>query len=164
MALRYGSFLVRIPVQKESTILPGDENLLAILKWRLGLINPGNRWYPVLLRYIAYLTARINGMGGNASQIPPSPDGYQPPSPVPVKHARERCYTGKVIGVGYDRFGDFEGFTLLTEEGHERWFRGHEPKVEELIHRAWIERTVITVCVEPHDSDWPESIVLRRWK
>jgi hypothetical protein len=159
-----GSFLVRIPVQEESTILPVDENLLAILKWRLGLINPGNRWYPVLLRYIAYLTARINGMGGNASQIPPSPDGYQPPYPVPAKHAREHCYTGKVIGVRYDRFGDFEGFTLLTEEGHERWFRGHEPKVEELINRAWIERTVITVCVEAHDSDWPESIILRRWK
>ena len=83
-----GSFLVRIPVQEESTILPGDENLLAILKWRLGLISPGNRWYPVLLRYISYLTGRINGMGGNASQIPPSPDGYQSPSPGPVKHAR----------------------------------------------------------------------------
>ena len=74
-----GSFLVKIPVQKESTILPGDENLLAILKWRLGLIGPGNRWYPVLLRYICYLSGRIDGMGGNASQIPPSPDGYQPP-------------------------------------------------------------------------------------
>jgi len=159
-----GTFLVRIPVQEESTIVPGDENLLAILKWRLSLIGPGNRWYPVLLRYIAYLTARINGMGGNASQIPPSPDGYQPPSRAPVEHAPERCYTGKVIGVRYDRFGDFEGFTLLTETGHEHWFRGREPKVEELINRAWIERTVIRVCVESHDSDWPASIVLRRWK
>ena len=159
-----GSFLVRIPVQGESTILPIDENLLAILKWRLGLINSGNRWYPVLLRYISYLTGRIDGMGGNASQIPPSPTGYQPPSPGPVKHASEHCYTGKVIGIRYDRFGDFEGFTLLSEEGHEHWFRGREPKVQELVNRAWIDRTVITVCVELHDPGWPASIVLRRWK
>jgi hypothetical protein len=30
-----GSFLARLAVQKESTILPADENLLAILTWRL---------------------------------------------------------------------------------------------------------------------------------
>ena len=159
-----GSFLVKISVQKESKILPVDENLLAMLKWRLGLIGPSNRWYPVLLRYISYLSGRINGMGGNASQIPPSPGGYQQPSPVLGKHAREHCYTGKVIGIRYDRFGDFEGFTILSEEGRERWFRGHEHEVEELINRAWIERTLISVFVESHDCDWPASIVLRRQK
>jgi hypothetical protein len=156
-----GSFLARIPVRRESTILPVDENLLAILKWRLGQIGPGNRWYPVLLRYINYLTGRIDGMGGNASQIPPSPDGYQPSSAGPVKHAGERCYIGKVIGIRYDRFGDFEGFTLLSEEGKEHRFLGREPKVEELVNRAWIERTLISVFVE-HESDWPSSIVLLR--
>jgi hypothetical protein len=36
--------------------------------------------------------------------------------------------------------------------------------VEELVRRAWIERTVISVFVESHDPDWPASIVLRRWK
>jgi hypothetical protein len=82
-----GSFLARISVQQERKILPTDENLLAILKWRLGLIDPSNRWYPVLLRYISYLSARINGMGGNASQIPASPNGYQQAFPHPVKHA-----------------------------------------------------------------------------
>ena len=75
-----GSFLVKIPVQEESTILPDDENLLAVLKWRLGLIGPDNRWYPVLLRYISCLSGRIDGMGGHASKIPASPDGYQLPS------------------------------------------------------------------------------------
>lgn len=160
-----GSFLMKISVQQESKILPVDENLLAILKWRLGLIGPSDRWYPVLLRYISYLSGRINGMGGNASQIPASPDGYQQqPSPVPGKHARERCYTGKVIGIRYDRFGDFEGFTILSEQGHEHWFRGREHEVEELVRRAWIERNLISVFVETHDHDWPSSIVLRRWK
>lgn len=159
-----GSFLARISVQKENTILPADENLLAILKWRLTLVGAGNRWYPVLLRYISYLSGRIDGMGGNASAIPPSPTGYQPPSTGPVEHAREHCYTGKVIGIRYDRFGDFEGFIMLSETGHEHWFRGREHEVEEVIRRAWIERTRISVFVESHDHDWPASIVLRQQK
>ncbi len=159
-----GSFLARISVQQESKILPADENLLAILKWRLGLIDPSNRWYLVLLRYISYLSGRINGMGGNASGIPPSANGYPAHHPVLGKHAGEHCYTGKVVGIRYDRFGDFEGFTILSESGHEHWFRGREHQVEELVHQAWIERTVISVFVESHDHDWPASIVLRRHK
>jgi hypothetical protein len=134
------------------------------LKWRLGLIGPSNRWYAILLRYIGYLSGRINGMGGNASQIPGSPTGYQQPSPISGKHPGEHGYTGKVVGIRYDRFGEFQGFTILTEEGYEHSFRGREHAVEELVRRAWIERTVISVVVEPHDADWPSSIVLRRWK
>jgi hypothetical protein len=159
-----GSFLARISVQQESSILPVDENLLAILKWRLGLIDSSNRWYLVLLRYINYLSGRINGMGGNASQIPGSPNGYEPPCLLPAGHDEEHCYTGKVIGIRYDRFGDFEGFTILSETGHEYSFRGREHEVEELVRHAWIERTVISVFVESHDRDWPASIVLRRHK
>lgn len=157
-----GSFLARVSVQRESTILPDDENLLAILKWRLTLIGPGNRWYPVLLRYISDLSARIVGMGGDPSKIPPSPGGYQLPSPIADQEHGEHCHTGKVIGLRYDRFGDFEGFTLLSTDGREHSFRGREHQVEELVHRAWIERTLISVFVESHDPDWPASIVLER--
>jgi hypothetical protein len=154
-----GSFLARLAVQRESTILPADENLLAILTWRLTLIGAGNRWYPVLLRYISYLSARIVGMGGDPSKIPSSPNGYQLPS---GKGHGEHSHTGKVIRVRYDRFGDFEGFTLLSKDGREHSFRGRERQVEELVRRAWIERTLISVFFEPHDSDWPASIVLER--
>ena len=152
------------PVQHESLILPGDENLLAILKWRLGQIGPGNRWYPVLLRWISYLSGRIDGMGGNASQIPASPDGYQPPSPVPpearpaaLPHWKSHCGPLRPLW-------RLRGLHPPAEEGHEHLFRGREPKVEELVSRAWIERTLIGVCVEPHEPEWPTSIVLRRWK
>ncbi|MGA8875874.1 MAG: hypothetical protein WB555_10085 [Candidatus Korobacteraceae bacterium] len=157
-----GSFLVKIPVQKESTILPGDENLLAILKWRLGIIGTGNRWYPVLLRWISYLSDRINGMGGNASGIPPSPTGYQPPSKGPGKHAPEHGCTGKVNGVVYDRFGDFEGFHLLTEEGHERRYFSREAEIEDLVRYAWAERVVIRVLSETHAPEVPVRIILLR--
>jgi hypothetical protein len=135
-----GSYLARISVQRESKILPVDENLLAILKWRLGLIGPANRWYKVLLLWIDYLSVRISGMGGDPAQVPPSPKGYPPPPHHPPgKPPHEHCHTGKVIGIRYDRFGNFAGFTLLTLEGREHTFHGREHAVEELVRRAWVD-------------------------
>ena len=161
-----GSFLARLAVQKESTILPADENLLAILTWRLTVIGPSNRWYPVLLRYISDLSARIVGMGGDPSKIPPSPNGFPGPLPAPSPgpgHGHGgHSHTGKAIRVRYDRFGDFEGFTLLSENGKEHKFRGRGRQVEELIRCAWAGGSLISVFFEPHDSEWPTSIVLER--
>jgi hypothetical protein len=157
-----GTFLVKIPVQKENTILPGDENLLSILKWRLGLIGPGSRWYPVLLRYISYLSQRITGMGGNPAKIPPSPNGYQPSPPGHKPEREEHCYTGKVISMFFDRFGDFEGFDLCSENGEEHSFSAFEYEIEELIYLAWVERFVITVCVRDCDCRPVVSVILRR--
>ena len=157
-----GSFLMKISVQEESIILPGDENLLAILKWRLTLIDPSNRWYPVLVRWIGYLSDRISGMGGNPSKIPPSQNGYQPPSKGEGEHHGEHRQTGKVNGMVYDRFGDFEGFHLLTEEGRERVYFSREREIEELVRYAWVERVVITVLSEAHWPEVPVKIILRR--
>jgi hypothetical protein len=159
-----GSFLVRIPVQEEANILPVDENLLAILKWRLALVGPGNRWYPILLRYIGYLSARINGMGGNASSIEASANGYQRPTHKPgheICH-HQHGYTGKVTGLIYDRFGDFEGFFLLTEDGHEHVFHSTEAEIESLVRFAWIDRVVISALVREGQPECPVSIILRR--
>ncbi len=64
------------------------------------------------------------------------------------------------MGLIYDRFGDFEGFVLLTEEGHERSFRGHDREVEELVRIAWIQRMVIIVVVHHDAPHWPVSIIL----
>jgi hypothetical protein len=69
---------------------------------------------------------------------------------------------GKVIGITYDRFGDFEGFTLLTEHGTEHRFRDGEKRIEDLVTRALREHIVIAVYVSAHRHDWPSSIVLRR--
>ena len=44
--------------------------------------------------------------------------------------------TGKIEGIIYDHFGDFVGFTLRIETGHEHGFRAQEPKVEELLSYA----------------------------
>jgi hypothetical protein len=163
-----GSFLVRIQVQKEGKILPVDENLLAVLKWRLGIIEPGNRWFPVLLRWISYLNTRIIGMGGDPGKIPASPNGYQPSGGYGKPGAsHEPCYTGKVVKLLYNCFGEFEGFDLKTCECERHCFRVCEPDMEELIYRAWEKRFLIAVCVCKHDKHKVESIALlrapRRW-
>ena len=157
-----GSFHMRIPVTRESEILPDDENLLAILKWRLALVGPGNRWYPVLLRYIAVVSARIDGMGGRAGSIPPSPGGFHPPGKGTGHPHHLHDHVGKIGSVRYDRFGDFEGFTLLTEHGHEEHFRGREREVEEVVVRAFEERTTVRIEVDAAEAHWPVSITLLR--
>jgi hypothetical protein len=70
-----GAFQVKIPVSTKEDILPAEENTLAIFKWRLLSMSPTNRWYPVLLRYISYLSARVEGLGGDPDAIPPSLQG-----------------------------------------------------------------------------------------
>jgi hypothetical protein len=157
-----GTFHMKVPVQKESSILPVDENLLSILEWRLTLIGPGNRWYPVLFRHIAVLKQRIIGMGGDPKKIPPSPIGYQPPAHVHKHEPSERCYTGKVTSLFFDHFGDFEGFDLRTEKGEEHPFRACEHEIEELIYLAWTKRFVITVCVRACEGHPIVNVVLRR--
>jgi len=165
-AWRYitGSFLMTIHVEQESQILPADENLLAVLKWRLGLIGTGNRWYPVLLRWISVLSSRIKAMGHDPGDIPASPKGYQPPS-IEKGHPGaedERCHTGRVAKLFYDCFGEFTGFEMECCECEQHSFRSCQPDMEGLIYRAWLKRFVITVCVCRHDERRVESVTLLR--
>ena len=68
--------------------------------------------------------------------------------------------TGKVDGLVYDRFGDFEGFILDTEDG-ERRFTCREVEIEEVVRRAWAARVRTSVVVERDDPHRPEAIILR---
>jgi len=156
-----GTFQVKIPVSTKELILGPEENTLAILKWRLVNMAVSNRWYPVLERLVRIVGGRVQSLGTNPNQIPPSLTGYHP-GPVHGVGERHEEFAGKVIAIIYDRFGDFEGFRLLTEEGHEESFRGREPHVESLVYRAWEERILITVRVHAHDRHWPAAIIYRR--
>jgi hypothetical protein len=71
-----------------------------------------------------------------------------------------RAFTGKIAGLIFDHFGDFDGFLLETEEG-ERKFLSREKDVEELAERAWRERLRITVCAERDQPHRPLSIIIR---
>ena len=160
-----GTFQVKIPVAHDDDLLPPEENTLAILKWRLLQTPPGSRWYPVLIRYIEYLSGRVDAFGGNAGSVLPSPTGVPVPTGSGGKgphaaHGEE--FTGKVESITYDSFGDFEGFHLLTEAGHHREFRSHEPEIERLVRFAWADHVVISVRIRHHHPERPVSIVLRR--
>jgi hypothetical protein len=91
--------------------------------------------------------------------LTPLPGGTSRPGGQPRPRHHER--TGKVCGIGYNRFGDFEGFVIVTEAGEEHRFRGREHEVETLVKDAWVGRTVLSVCFDPREPDLPTSIILR---
>ena len=121
-------------------------------------MSPSSRWYPVLKRYIALVAARVDGLGGNSAGVKPSLQG------VPVKGKVHDeiliVYSGKVSALIYDRFGDFEGFILDTEDG-ERQFASREPQIEAVVNRAWVERIVMAISVEIDTPHCPKLIELR---
>jgi hypothetical protein len=160
-----GTFEVRIPVSTKEFLLWPEENTYAILKWRLERMDPANRWHPVLKRYVSIIAGRIWGLGGNPGKIPPSPTGYHPlPIGGPGRGTgkKRHALTGKVVGVVFNRFGDFEGFRFLTLEGHERSFRGREREVERLVYKAWEEEILVSLELDEGDAEWPATIVYVR--
>jgi hypothetical protein len=160
-----GAFQINIPISTGPDLLAPEENLLAVFKWKLEQIPPTNRWYPTLQRFIDQVSGRVEGFGGNPQTIPPSQKGVPQPGTKPEPGgvpAGDLEYVGKISGLVYDRFGDFEGFTMETEGGHDEVFRSKETAIEELVRRAWLERWVVAVIVRKHARHVPVSIVVRR--
>jgi len=159
-----GTFQVSLSVKTRDQALLATERLYAVLLWIQEAIAPTDRWYPVFLRYLSQLAGVIAGLGGNPGQIVPSPSGQVPrlprPKPPPVKGDEAEAVVGKIEGVIYDHFGDFEGFVLETETGRHHRFYSREAPMLVLIRRAWIERTRVTVLHERHRSDVPRSVIL----
>ena len=81
--------------------------------------------------------------------------------PVRVRiaaHCEDDDVIGKVEALHYDRFGDFESFTLETMGGALRRFHSHEPRIGELARRAWQERARIAVKRDAEHAHRPVSI------
>lgn len=159
LAWRYvvGTFQVKIPVSTGEVMLVGEENTLAIMKWRLQQMDPANRWYPVLQRYIGYLGARVDGLGGDSNSILPSPNGV--PVDQLVKGA-EREFTGKVCEVIFDCFGDFEGFVLCDCDGAHA-FKTRQRGIAEIALRACKESFLVSVFVDGGPEHRIRRIVIR---
>ena len=157
-----GSFQIRIPVSTKEVMLWPEQNTLAVFKWRLQRLAISNRWYPVLQRHTEIIAGRLKGLGGNPNQIGPSISGFQPPvhGDCEEKGQQRHEFTGKVVAIVYDRFGEFRGFRLITTDGSEKSFRGRERDVESLVYRAWQEEILITVQIQG-DEHWPSSITYR---
>lgn len=157
-----GTFQLTIPVSTEEALLEPEERLLAIMRWIEEGIPANDRWSPVVARYVAQIADRVQGFGGDPGQILPSPTGDGIPKhrhrePKPEKRI---VFTGKIAGLVFDRFGDFEGFLLDSEDG-ERAFHSGEREIEELAERAWRERLRVTVRVDRDEPHRPMSIIIR---
>jgi hypothetical protein len=143
-----GTFQVTIPVGTDETLLPPEETALAVLKWRQEHMSPAYRWYPVLQRFVAYVSGRVQGFGGDPASIKPSLQGV----PAKTKRPPKALVEGKVCEVVYDCFGDFRGFVLQQCCSERRFFECCEEAIGELALRACKERLKVTVCAdEKHD-------------
>lgn len=158
-----GSFQITIQVETKDVMLVPEERSLSVMRWIQEAIPATSRWAAVFQRYVAQIAERVSGVGGNPALITASPSGQGVPPVKPVKPAGTTQpgtgFTGKVIGIKYDRFGDFEGFALRTEQGAEHCFQSREYEIEALVQRAWSERIRITVFAAQNKPHEPESIV-----
>ena len=123
-------FKVTIPVSTKTLLLPREEQYFSILEWIASAIPATSRWYPVMQRYLIQIADRVTFMGGDPAQIPATGTGILAPT------QRERRSVGKVESVLYDRFGDFEGFTLKTMDGDYRRFGGQSPGHRTTRHKS----------------------------
>jgi hypothetical protein len=155
-----GAFQISIPVTTRALLLEPEVRLLSVLRWIAKAIPERNRWHRVFERYLKQIEVRVEALGGDPSEIYPSSTGdggfpeHEPPGPRVES-------TGKIAGLLFDRFGDFEGFLLETQKG-ERKFLSRETEMEALADRAWRERLHITVCADRDEPRRPTSIVVRK--
>jgi len=156
-----GTFEIAIPVQTAPEMRAPAEELYSITRWILLSVPSQDRWHASFERYVRELGERVRALGGDPARIPPTADGHWDHEGRETGGAEGRIeFSGKVAALTYDRFGDFAGFVLDTEDG-ERRFRSREPEVEDLAYEAWRERFGISVVVERHAPQRPESIILR---
>jgi hypothetical protein len=156
-----GAFQINLRIRTKPELLPPEEDRLALFRWIAENVLPQNRWYPVMQRYIAQLAGRVAGFGGDPGSILPSPagnvPGAQPGGEVDNRHE----VTGKVSGLVFDHFGDFEGFVVETRLGQFRRFHSREHRVCEIVQKAMEDRIWVTVRHEPDRHEELRSIVLR---
>ena len=160
-----GAFQIAVPVKSKKTLLLTEERNLSVMKWIGEAIPSANRWFPVFKRYLQLLGGRVKVFGGDPTKVFPSPTGSGVPGlhglPGPKRHGHgpDIGFSGKISGLLFDHFGDFEGFILETEEG-ERKFWSRERNMKELAERAWSERLRITVRTDHHDPERPVLIIV----
>jgi hypothetical protein len=153
-----GTFQVKIPVATAEAMLLPEENILAIMKWRLQQTAPGNRWYPVLKRYIGFIADRVKGLGGDPDAIPPSPNGAPVRTPKPCDDVVE--YTGRVAEIIFDCYGDLEGF-VLADCCSVYAFKTREKEIGEILLRACKDHFTISVFVPRSGPSRIQKVVVR---
>jgi len=156
-----GGFQINISISTKQALLLPEEHRLALFRWIALNVLPYNRWYPVMQRYVEQLAGRVRGFGGDPVSIGPSQTGNVPEHPGAAGDVHQHEVSGKVVGIKYDHFGDFDGFMLETAFGEERHFHSRELRVLEVVRKAYFERLRLTVVHAPHRIHEPRSLILR---
>lgn len=154
-----GAFQFSVLVQTRREILPIIERVQANLRRVIATIPQESRWYPVILRYLRQVTGKVTGLGGDEGDGRPEPGRHEPEHPE--RREEHRRFEGKIAGLRYDLFGDFEGFWLRTEDGV-RQFSTRERGMELIARQAWRERIAVLIMTEEHEQHEPVSIVFLR--
>jgi hypothetical protein len=164
-----GAFQINLTIETKQELLVPEENRLALFSWIAENVSSMSRWHPVMHRYVEQLGGRVAGFGGDPGAIQPSPTGFVP---VPLPHhdeddGRYHKTTGKVSGLIFDHFGDFEGFILETRFSELRRFHSHERRVLDIVRGALENRGWLTVVSEPERTYLVRSIIVhmpRAWE
>ncbi|MGB5081592.1 MAG: LodA/GoxA family CTQ-dependent oxidase [Burkholderiales bacterium] len=80
-----GAFQVRIPVSDKALLLEPEVRKLSVLRHIARAIPLDDPWHAVFRRYLDQVAARVDGFGGDSTQVAPSPDG------TGRDEAAERC-------------------------------------------------------------------------
>ena len=75
--------------------------------------------------------------------------------------ARPGIWSGKVSGLLFDHFGDFEGFFLEAYDGAQHRFFSREAAIRELAETAWLERYVVTAITVAAASRRVRRLLIR---
>jgi hypothetical protein len=79
----------------------------------------------------------------------------------PVGEAKPGIWSGKVSGLLFDHFGDFEGFTLEAYDGSHLRLFSRESAILKLATVAWTERQVVTVITTSAQSRRVRRLLIR---
>ncbi len=184
-----GAFQLGIPVSVKAEMLVHHMRLLSVMRWRAERLRPSNRWYATFLRYVELFSDKVRGLGGNPDLVPATADGVIPgfdggqPGGQPGGEGgllfdagdddwlgdtdgldadgKPGAWSGKVSGLLFDHFGDFEGFTLESYAGAHRRFFSREAAILKIAEAAWRERHVVTVITVSAKSRAVARLLLR---
>lgn len=154
-----GTFKLALRTYAPSEALPRLEQDLSFLRWVFESVPGDSRWRPVFVRYLGALASLVRDFGGSPQLISPSSTGDWRGT-KPHEPADKRHFTGKIDGLIFDHFGDFEGFYLETDEDERLQFYSREANLRSVVERAWLARLRVTVVAEPDRPDRPRRLVL----
>jgi|GEM_PF-534490 len=82
-----GAFQFTIPVKTDPEILPDAIRKLSILRYIQQTVPIANRWHPIFARWLEGLASKVAGLGGDPTQVLPSPTGgdTRPSGPAPCR-------------------------------------------------------------------------------